>query len=77
MSAAEGRLEAHGRITIVNTAGTPREATVRRVEEGTANEDLHAYFDALRQGQQPPWSPSWGARSVWRRWAPRRPRTRG
>ncbi len=57
---AWGRLSARGRITVVNTTGTPQEAMICRVQDGTTSEDVHAYFDALRQGQQPPVQPILG-----------------
>ncbi|OLT24280.1 hypothetical protein BJF83_07410 [Nocardiopsis sp. CNR-923] len=51
------RLPANGRYTLLNTTGTPQEAMFCRVQDGTTEEDVRAYFDALREGRTPPVQP--------------------
>lgn len=55
-----GEPPARGCLTVVNTTATPQEAMLVPVVPGTTEEDVRAYFDALREGREPPVQPMLG-----------------
>ncbi|SHI48979.1 hypothetical protein SAMN05421803_101384 [Nocardiopsis flavescens] len=58
--AVAGSPPAGGALTVVNTTATPQEAMLVPVVPGTTEEDVRAYFEALRDGREPPVQPMLG-----------------